>query len=134
ALSSPGEPLHALALPALKTTACAVGCVVSRSRLRTTGAAGKLFWVNVATATHGASEAHMPRSGLPEALIPAATAPARKPLADVDEPSLSMANGFESEAVMASSAPSRARAARQSQASGSCSAPLGPPRLCRDCR
>ena len=52
---------------------------LQRSRLSSTGAAGKAFWVNVAAATHSTSDAQIPRSGLPEGLMPAASAPALKP-------------------------------------------------------
>ena len=90
ASARPSWPLHALALPALNTTAWARPLdAPSSARLKITGAAGNLFGVKVAAATHSTSAVQIPRSGLPEALMPAASAPARKPRALVTEGSSS---------------------------------------------
>src|SRR5262249_48590209 len=115
ASTSPRSPLHALALPALNTIACARRVPRTRSRLSRTGAAGNLFWVNVAAATHGTSDTSTPRSGRPEALMPAVVPAARKPRAAVTEPSVSTVYGVVV-SVMAASGPDPIRDVRGSRA------------------
>src|SRR5215207_816536 len=84
ASSTPGEPVAALAEPALTTTARRRAR--SRPRLRITGAEGRGLRVSARAEATGPSAARIPRSSAPDALRPQATAPARKPGVVVTDP------------------------------------------------
>ena len=78
---SPTSPVPAFAQPLVERMATVRPAAASRwARLRRTGAAGRRLVVNVpATLAGPFVVARIPRSRPPEALMPAATAPARKP-------------------------------------------------------
>src|SRR5215469_3997242 len=89
ALSRPGSPVAQLALPLLTITAWALP-LRRRSWQTITGAARVLLVVNVPAATHGTSEAKIPRSLIVLSdLMPHAATPARKPWGSVTQLSTS---------------------------------------------
>src|SRR5260370_3609370 len=89
ALSRPGSPVAQWALPLLTITACALP-LLRRSWQTITGAARVVLVVNVPAATHGTSEAKIPRSLIVLSdLMPHAVTPARKPWGAVTQLSTS---------------------------------------------
>jgi hypothetical protein len=85
ASASPCPPVQALAQPEFTTTACARPFAI---RLWDKTTAADLIWLVVKTpaAVQGTSEQRIAKSGSPLLFIPARTAPARNPEAEVTPP------------------------------------------------
>jgi len=132
ASASPSLPVHALALPALTTTAWRRS-QAAVSRVSRTGAAAAALLVNVAAETVGRREHKMPRSSLPRFLTPVATPAATNASGNVTLRSPSTANDGRRTKRLAGNirAAPRSRAGR---ASRSCSARPAQMRLSSGCR